>query len=150
MFQTGAQKKPKNDPNMKRLRQNTRIDIPSEEEINRHHGRTKGREQLMPMREEEPTSVSASTTRQQPSNRQQPSTSSVSAGLRGLSIDKNQRRYSEHCVKESKFLGAKVKENVQYIVIGNPNAQKSTQEKSKSSPRSPKTALDFQSTSKTP
>ncbi len=62
------------------------------------------------------------------------STSSVSAGLQGLSIDKrNKLRGREHCVQESKFLGAKVKENVQYIVIGNPEylsrkSQATTQE----------------------
>jgi len=104
----GTQKKAKNDPrdNMKRLRQNTRIDIPSEEEINRHQ--SKGREQLQTMREEGT------------------STSSVSAGLQGLSIHKRTTYSQEHCVSESKFLGAKVKDNVQYIVIGNPKSNATT------------------------
>ena len=56
------------------------------------------------------------------------STSSVSAGLQGLSIDKRKSKSREACVAESKFLGAKVKDNVQYIVIGNPGDQSTTQD----------------------
>lgn len=80
----------------KRARQNTLIDIPSEEEINRRRDKS--------------------------------STSSVSAGLQGLSIDKRKSKSREACVAESKFLGAKVKDNVQYIVIGNPGDQSTTQD----------------------
>ena len=54
------------------------------------------------------------------------STSSVSAGLQGLSIHKRTTYSQEHCVSESKFLGAKVKDNVQYIVIGNPKSNATT------------------------
>jgi len=100
-----SQKKPKNDPSIKRLRQNTRIDIPSEDEIKRSH------EQKLSQSQQPGGPF------QRKAREDKPSTSSVSAGLRGLSII---NEHGEHYVQESKFLGAKVKENVQYIVIGNP------------------------------
>ena len=114
MFYSGSQKKAKNDPNMKRLRQNTRIDIPTEEEI-RQHGKYSNAQRSTGTREGGPSTSSVS----------------VTSGMQSLSIQSQRHRskYSgEHCVTESKFLGAKVKDQVQYIVIGNPSGKKTTQE----------------------
>lgn len=139
-----SQKKAKNDPSMKRLRQNTRIEIPSEDEIRRHH---QNKQQLGSLKEEEVGTARGG------SNAADPSTSSVSAGLQGLSIAKTRKGETEstsgnsrggnlggvgirgkgidpgssqHKVQESKFLMAKVKDNVQYIVIAKPECLQGT------------------------